>query len=285
VAKPARRRKRRSLPRFSQRLAVGPLSVSPFCLGIVNDWRAIPAAFEMGVNFFFVTTDMHWPLYESTRKGLEALLASKKSIRDEIVVAGTCYPTQPEFCIAPYNELIGAVRRLARIDVYVAGGSYAPDLVPRTNVLRSVTAALPRRAIGASFHDRQAAVTAANHRLVDICYIRYNPAHPGAQSDLFPHLAADVPPIYNFKCPVGWVPADKLRTLDINQKLWFPERTDYYRYALTRPQVDGVLFSVSQLEQLRALDQAMREGPLTSAEETHLEELAELTDQIGGRMT
>ena len=62
---------RRVLPRFTDRLSIGKLKVSPFCLGMVDDWQAIPAAYEMGINFFFVTTDMHWPLYEASRKGLK----------------------------------------------------------------------------------------------------------------------------------------------------------------------------------------------------------------------
>jgi hypothetical protein len=243
---------------------------------MVGDWRLIPAAYEMGLNFFFVTTDMHWPLYEHTRKGLEALFAMKGVDRDELVVAGTCYPTQPEFCIAPFEELVGALPGLARIDVYVAGGSYAQDLIARANVIRQVASASPRRAVGASFHDRQAALTAANHRIVDICYIRYNPVHTGAQRDLFPYLVANHPPIYNFKCPMGWVPADKLLELGANKDLWFPDRADYYRYALSRPEIDGVLCSMTQMDQLIALEKALREGGLTAAEQIHLEELAVL---------
>jgi hypothetical protein len=88
---------RRLLPRFRQRLALGDsLSLSPFCLGLVSDWRLLPAAFEMGINFFFLSTDMHWPLYEANRRGLKALLASRKGIRDEVAIVGTCYLTQPK---------------------------------------------------------------------------------------------------------------------------------------------------------------------------------------------
>jgi hypothetical protein len=154
---------RRELPRFTQRISVGDLQVSPFCLGIVGDWRVIPAAFELGINFFFVTTDMHWPLYEASRQGLRDLFASRPGLRDEIVVAGACYPTQPEFCVAPFQELVQALPGLGRVDLLVAGGSCAADLLPRVNVMRGVATALGARAVGASFHDRRAAATAANH--------------------------------------------------------------------------------------------------------------------------
>ena len=60
---------RAHLPRFTDRLALGGqgLAVSPFCVGMVALPETIGAAFDAGINFFFVSADMHWPLYEATR--------------------------------------------------------------------------------------------------------------------------------------------------------------------------------------------------------------------------
>ena len=57
---------RARLPQFTDRLALGRegLVVSPFCLGLVRVPETISAAFDAGINFFFLTADMHWPLYE-----------------------------------------------------------------------------------------------------------------------------------------------------------------------------------------------------------------------------
>src|SRR4051812_39900076 len=70
-------RQRTVLPAPGDRLPLGDcgLKVSPFCLGMVGEPATVPAAFDAGVNFFFVTADMHWPLYEMTRRGLADLLA------------------------------------------------------------------------------------------------------------------------------------------------------------------------------------------------------------------
>lgn len=270
---------RRSLPRFTDRMAIGAgLKVSRFCLGIVGDWRLIPQAFEMGINFFFVTTDMHWPLYEASRRGLRALL-SRKAVRDDVVVAGTCYPTQLEFCVAPFLELVQAVPGLGRVDALIAGGVYGPDLLARTRTLRQVAADGWARAVGASFHDRQAALAAANHRVVDLGYVRYNPAHPGARHDLFPHLAGGHPPLFNFKSMRGFVSHDELRARKIDPALWYPDAPDYYRYALSRPQIAGLLFSIERGRQLIELEAALGKGGLLPDEEVHLEELAALTGQ------
>src|SRR5262249_5979393 len=104
-------RQRTALPRLTDRLPLGSagLRVSPVCLGIVGEPATVPAAFDAGVNFFFVTADMHWPLYESARRGLADLLARVRGVREQVVVAGVCYPTQPEFCSMPFQELVAAV--------------------------------------------------------------------------------------------------------------------------------------------------------------------------------
>jgi len=278
------RTQRRSLPRFAQRLTIGDdLPVSPFCLGMVSDWRLIPQAFDMGINFFFVTTDMHWPLYEASRKGMKALFA-RKGVRDQVAVAGTCYPTQAEFCIAPFQELVHSLPGLGYVDVLVAGGVYGPDLLTRTAVLRHVAAAGRARAVAASFHDRQAAIAAANHRVIDLGYVRYNPAHPGARTDLFPHLRGDHPPLFNFKSMRGYTSHDRLRELQVDPALWYPDAPDYYRYALSRPQIAGLLFSVTRGQELIELDAALGKGGLTPDEEDHLDELAVLTGQADSRM-
>ena len=274
--------KRRPLPRFTDRVSLGQgVSVSPFCLGTVGNWRLIPAAFEMGINFFFITTDMHWPYYEASRKGVKALLASRPGIREEIAVAGVCYPTQPEFQVAPFAELVHAVPRLQWIDVFVAGGVYPRDLLSRVDVLRALVAEVGRGVVGASFHDRQAARSAANLRITDLCYVRYNPVHPGARDDLFPHVKRRHAPLFNFKSTTGFVPHDTLRALNVDPGLWYPDATDYYRYALSRPQMDGLLFAVDHQRHLEELHRALHRGGLTPAEEEHLEELALLATEAG----
>lgn len=252
---------------------------------MVPDWKLIPAAFDMGINFFFVSTDMHWPHYEASRRGLKALFASRKRIRDEVVIAGVCYPTQPEFMSMPFDELVDAVPGMTRVDVLVAGGSYGADILPRAATLRRLAEPKHARAVGASFHDRKAAVWAANYQLVDLCFIRYNPAHPGARYDLFPKLLARHPPLYNFNSMGGFVAPDKLRSMNLDPSMWRPEATDYYRYALSRPQMAGLLFTVKQRQQLTKLDAATTKGPLTPVEEEHLEQLTVLAQRSSAAQT
>src|SRR6185436_7902867 len=129
----------RDLPQLTDRLPLGSsgLEVSPICVGIVGDPDTIPAAFEAGINFFFVTADMHWPVYEATRRGLARLLESNRAARDAIVVGVVAYVTQPVFMWAPYDEVLEGVPVLQRIDLTIAGGCYRHDYALRDRVLAS----------------------------------------------------------------------------------------------------------------------------------------------------
>ncbi|MHB8873942.1 MAG: T3SS effector HopA1 family protein [Myxococcaceae bacterium] len=282
-AMPRAARKKRQLPALSARLPLGAggLKVSPFCLGMVDSPDAVPAAFDAGINFFFLSADMHWPLYEATRRGLAMLLSRGKAVRDQLVVCATAYVTQPEFCELPFREVLEAVPGLGRLDVVSAGGSYWHDFWPRLEVYQEHrrSGLCGARAIGTSFHDRSAALTAIAHDLVDIAFIRYNAGHAGAQRDLFPHL----PPsrrtrIFNFKSTSAWVTPSRAAELGVPSRYWVPRHTDHYRFALTRPEVDGVLLSLDSAQQVRELADALAEGPLDPAQETYLMELAALNE-------
>jgi hypothetical protein len=271
---------RLKLPQFRDRLPLGNqgLRVSPYCLGIVRSPDTVEAAFDAGINFFFVTADMHWPLYEATRRGLRALLARGRFVRDQIVVAGVCYPTQPEFCSMPFKELLEAIPGLERLDVLIAGGAYALEFADRLPVYLDHRrhGYLGARAIGASFHDRAAALSAIQQESVDIALIRYNPDHSGARQDVFPHLPRQRSTLlFNFKSTFGFVPPRLLEEMGLRAaEYWHPEKTDYYRFALSRSEIDGVLMAPGTPQELDGLAAALARGPLTEEEETYLMDTA-----------
>jgi len=268
---------------MTDRLSLGEagLSVSPFCLGMVDSADTTCAAFDAGINFFFLSADLHWPAYESARRGLEKLLARSPDIREQIVVGMASYVTQPEFCGGALHEGLLAVSGLDRIDLAIIGGAYADEFLTRSYVYDQIRthAKLGIKAIGTTFHDRLAALLALNHRLVDLGFIRYNPTHPGARADLFPSLRKPASVLlYNFKSTTGFLPPERYPELGLNDDYWQPEITDYYRFALTRPEIDGLLCSPTTPAQVEALAEALEEGPLDEEEEKYLLDLAALDE-------
>ena len=258
------------LPRLSDRIAIGTLSASPFCIGIVDDPDAIGVAYDAGINFFFLSADMHWPRYEATRIGIERLLA--RVPRDQIVIAAAAYVTQREFCSEPFREVLAAVPDLRTLDVLVAGGAYGSEFATRWEVYleHRRQGFVGAQAIGASFHDRAAAATAIAGGTLDVAFVRYNPAHPGAQRDLFPHLPLDRRTrVLGFTSTGAHKPAPA-----VPDDVWIPDVTDHYRFALSRPELDGLLCSPTLPAHVAELAAAIAEGPLSIEEQEHMIELA-----------
>jgi aryl-alcohol dehydrogenase-like predicted oxidoreductase len=125
------------------------------------------------------------------------------------------------------------------------------------------------RALGASIHDRLRAGRLAEDSALDLFMIRYNAAHPGAESDVFPHLSRRRPAAVAYtatcwrkllKAPRGW--AGRPATAG-----------QCYRFCLTNSWVDVVLFSPANTAELREDLAAVAGGPLTDEEMAHMRAL------------
>ncbi len=273
---------RDKLPRFTDRLPLGAsgLEVSPYCLGCTGSADVVSAAFDLGINFFFVTADMHWPIYENIRSGLSELLVRRPEVRSQIVIGAVSYVTQREFCLAPFGEVLEAVGGLDSLDLLIAGGAYAAELSGREPVYRQHRehSFAGAKAIGASFHERAGAARAVRAEWLDIAFIRYNAAHPGAREDLFPELEPQRSTlVYNFKSTFGAVDSAHANELGLTDDHWIPEPVDHYRFVLSRPELDGVLFAPSTVAELEGVAAAIEEGPLSEEEEEHMLLLGELS--------
>jgi hypothetical protein len=267
---------RDTLPKASDRLKLGTsgLSVSPVCLGIAGSAETVVAAFDTGINFFFVSGDLHWPQYEGLRSGLAELLSRGPSVRDEIVVGVVSYLEEPLFHYLQFHEVIDSIPGLKRVDLLIAGAVASPEsFKSRLVSLREARLAAHKgsRAIGATFHHRGCALLSLNYDCLDIHYIRYNTAHRRAVEDFFPH----VPPeraslIFSFKSTFPLVAEERVRQFGLDGGSWLPKVTDYYRFALTHRQLDGVLCRLSSPREVEELVEALEEKPLTPDELAHM---------------
>jgi hypothetical protein len=278
-----RQKIRARLPAFADRLPLGTrgLSVSPFCMGAVDDPHAVLAAFDRGINFFFLSADMHWPAYEGSRRGLAELLRARPAARDQIVVAAVSYVAHPDFVLAPFFEVLENVEGLGRLDVVLAGGvSRFTELeaARRAGICRQrdpLRGHLPGvQAAGATFHDRAAARDALADDELDVSFVRYNSEHPGAEADVFPHAQTDARMLlYGFKSVQGCLSRTAFSSLALPPSAWQPRPSDHYRFALSRPELDGILCAPQSAAQLDALAAALAEGPLEAGEIAYMKRL------------
>lgn len=267
---------RTRLPRPRDRLPLGRsgLSVSPLCLGLVPVPEIVPAAFDSGVNFFFLTADLHWPLYEGLRRGLELLLARGGGVRDEIVVGVVSYLDQPLFEYVQFNEVLNSVRGLDRVDVVIAGAIPGPaSFTARYHPMHLARASgrWGLAATGASFHDRPTALECLNRDLIDVGFIRYNTSHPGARRDLLPFLGdRRASLVFNFTSMLGRVLPEQFALLGLDRRFWLPKPGDYYRFVLSSPGIDGLLCAPRSVSELQQLFEALEERPLSREEEEYI---------------
>lgn len=124
------------------------------------------------------------------------------------------------------------------------------------------------RLLGASIHDRPRAGKLAEESILDLLMIRYNAAHPGAEKEIFPHLARRRPAMIAYtatawrgllRAPRGW-------------KGRVPTAGDCYRFCLSNPHIDVALTGPRNVVELRENLAAIEKGPLSPEEMVFLRE-------------
>jgi aryl-alcohol dehydrogenase-like predicted oxidoreductase len=221
------------------------------------DEAGVRSAFERGVNYVFFTTrgKLAKPLREALARD-----------RDKIIVASG--PTMGFFG--------GSVRRSAErtlkklgvdyLDVFqlmwLGVGAAWTDATVRELVHLKESGKV--RALGVSIHDRARAGKLAEDSPLDLLMIRYNAAHPGAERDIFPHLAKRQPHVIAYtatswrkllKRPSGW-------TGNV------PTAGDCYRFCLSNDNVDVCLTGPASTAQLDENLAALDKGPMSADELT-----------------
>lgn len=114
-----------------------------------------------------------------------------------------------------------------------------------------------------SIHDRPRAGRLAADSVLDALMVRYNAAHPGAEQEIFPHLATRRPAIVAYtatawrkllKAPKGW-------------RGEVPSAGDCYRFCLSSPHVDVALTGPRTVAELRENLAVLERGPLSTEED------------------
>jgi aryl-alcohol dehydrogenase-like predicted oxidoreductase len=237
-----------------------------FRLGLAANYgieeAGIRAAFERGINYVFLTPrgKMQAPLRDAIARD-----------RDKIVIAAG--PTVGFFGGSVRRSAERTLKKLGTdyVDVlqlmWLGVGSAWTDATLRE--LRHLKESGKARALAVSIHDRERAGKLAEDSPLDLLMIRYNAAHPGAEHDIFPHLATRKPNIVAYtatswrkllKSPKGW--AGKTATAG-----------DCYRFCLSSPHVDVCLTGPASAAQLDENLAAIDKGPLTADEDTWMRDL------------
>jgi aryl-alcohol dehydrogenase-like predicted oxidoreductase len=251
-----------------------------FRLGLATnygvDGEDLEWALEQGVNYVFWTPN--------ARKVTGSLKAILKRNRESVVLA-----SGPNIGYFGGSIRRGCERLLKKLetdylDVFQLfwlgrGSAWTSSTI---DALVSLRESGMIRAIGASMHNRKRAGRLAEDSPLDMLMIRYNAAHPGAEQDIFPHLAKRRPAIVAYtatrwggllKRPKGW--GGPLMTAG-----------DCYRFCLSNPHVDLVLTGPKNRQQLQENLLYVREkGPLSEEEIHWVREFGQIVHNASSRFT
>ena len=262
---------------FHEPAVLGRTGLKVGRLGIASGYgapaAAIEEAFERGCNYFTWGTVIKG-YSKHMRRALKNIAA--KGQRDRLVLAAFTYAHDN---FLSERLLVRGLKSagLDHADVLVLG--YFSRKPPRRLIdgaLRMKEKGLIRF-IGLSSHNRKLLGDLAGTGEFDVMHLRYNAAHRGAETEIFPFLDGERRPgIVSFtatrwgklldpkKMPAGETP---------------PTAADCYRFVLSHPAVDVCISGAKTAEQMRANLAGLDAGPMSDAE---LDRMRRIGDHVHG---
>ncbi len=226
--------------------------------------EAVERAFEQGVNY------LYWGSVR--RDSFGAALRRMAPRREQFVLVIQSYTRAASLMGWSLERALRALR-FDYTDVLLLGMWNRP-VAPR--ILEAAQRLKARglvRHLAVSTHTRALVPGIAAGSDFDVIHFRYNAAHPGAETDIFPHLAdAGRPGLVAFTA-TSWgqlLGKGALQGIAGSHSLPKGERvptaTDCYRYVLTRPEVDVCMTGPKDAAQMEQALEAMRLGPMSEDE-------------------
>jgi len=121
------------------------------------------------------------------------------------------------------------------------------------------------RHLAVSSHKRSLVPQFAGGQDFGVVHFRYNAAHPGAESDIFPHLPpqAERAGLVAYTA-TSWSQLLKSKKIPASERR--PTAADCYRFCLTRPEVNVCMTGPANAEQMQQALETLDRGPMQDDE-------------------
>jgi len=230
--------------------------------GVPGD--AVERAFEQGVNY------LYWG--SMRRDSFGAALRHLEPRRDQFVLAIQSY-TRAASLMGWSLERALRILQFDYADVLLLGMWNKPVPPRILEAAQKLKARGLVRHLAVSTHTRKLVPEIATASNFDVVHFRYNAAHPGAETDIFPHLPdANRPGLVSFTA-TSWGQLLGTATLQgvvgshaIPKGERVPTAADCYRFVLTRPEVDVCMTGPKDAAQMDHALEALRLGPMSEEE-------------------
>jgi predicted aldo/keto reductase-like oxidoreductase len=265
--------------KFEQPTILGRTGLTVGRLGIASGYGAPTAgleeAFERGCNYFAWGT-MIKGFSPHMRQALRNIAA--KGQRDRLVLAMFSYAHWPFMTERLFMRGLRSAG-LDHGDILILGySSKGPSKRILEGALKMKEKGLVRF-IGISTHSRKIVPKLAAEGKIDVFHIRYNAAHRGAETEIFPFLKGESRPgIINFTA-TRWGQLLNPKKMPPNEAP--ATAADCYRFVLSNPAVDVCMTGTKTIEQMRENLRLLDQGPMTEEELARMRRIGDFVH--GGR--
>ena len=257
---------------FSEKVTLGRTGLEVSRLGIGSAYgvseNACRRAFDLGVNYFF------WGSVRTPGMGI-AVRDIARTNREDMVVVLECYPRSHRLIKKSMVQGLKSLK-IDRADIMLLGWYDTP---PGPKVL---DAALKLKEeglytfLGISSHQRPLFPKYLADGIYDVFHVRYNAAHRGAETEIFPYLPGDNigPGIVSFT-NTRW--GDLLKQKNMPAGYTVPQASDCYRFSLTHPNVHVATCGPKNDAEMETALKILETGPM---DETELERMRIIGDTV-----
>jgi aryl-alcohol dehydrogenase-like predicted oxidoreductase len=208
---------------------------------------AVERAFEMGANY------LYWGSIR--RSGFRQAIRNLAASRDRMVLVIQSFSRAASLVGWSLERALSGLR-IEFADVLLLGMWNGPVPERILDAARSVRQRGLVRHLAVSTHNRRYVPELLKGADFDVVHFRYNAAHPGAETDIFPYVTdGHRPGLVSFTA-TSWGQLLK-RGLSAD---------DCYRFVMTRPEVDVCLSGPANAAQMDEALRALRLGPMTVEE-------------------
>jgi aryl-alcohol dehydrogenase-like predicted oxidoreductase len=243
-----------------QRTILGRTGLETGRLGLAAGYgvpaASVEAAFERGVNYLY---------FGSIRRGgFAQALRNLAPRRDRFTLVVQSY-TRVAALMGWSLERALRAAQTSYADVLLLG---LWNRLPSPRILDAALKLKERglvRYLAVSSHNRPFIPELARNPSVDVLHVRYNAVHPGAETDVFPHLPSDGhrPGVVTFTA-TSWGQLLKPGKIPAGEKP--PTAADCYRFAMSHPAVDVCISGPSNAQHMQDALEALDLGPMSADE-------------------
>jgi aryl-alcohol dehydrogenase-like predicted oxidoreductase len=242
-----------------QRATLGRTGLRVGRLGVAASYgvpaKAVERAFEQSVNYFY------WGTFR--RGGFGEAIRHLAPQRDRFVLVIQSYSRIARLMGWSLERALRDLR-MDHADVLLLGLWNRPVPARIMDAAHRLKERGLVRFLACSSHNRPLIAQMAGGSDLDVIHFRYNAVHPGAESDIFPHIPRENPPGMVSYTATSWGQLMNPKKTPKNEKT--PTAADCYRFVLTRPEVDVCMTGPSNAQQMDQALEALRQGPMSEAE-------------------